>query len=276
MNPRRSILVLAVLLAGAAVIGWAAMRHAYRADAQAPREAASSGEKVSLRFFRNPEAVPSFTVRDLDGRVVSAADWRGKVTLINFWATWCGPCRREIPDLVALQQKYHYQLQIIGVSEDEDPLLVKQFRAEQKINYPVVMMTPELERMFPGVNALPTTFVLDREGRIVQKHVGLLDRSVTELETRALAGLSVNASIEQVDRVQAAHLENAAQATTIPGVDLAVLKPEQRAAALKKLNTDACTCGCDLTVAKCRIDDPTCGVSLPLAQQIVKAIVEGR
>jgi thiol-disulfide isomerase/thioredoxin len=273
MNQRLSAIALVVLLAG--VVGWAAMRSAHRTDAQAPPEPATS-ETVALRFFRNPEAVPSFTARDLDGRLVSPADWRGKVTLINFWATWCGPCRLEIPDLIALQQKYHYQLQIIGVSEDEDPILVKQFRAEHKINYPVVMMTPELERMFPGINALPTTFVLDREGRVVQKHVGLLERSRTELETRALAGLSANVAIDQVDRVQAAHLENNAQATTIPGVDLTVLTPAQRTAALQKLNTDACTCGCDLTLAKCRIDDPSCGVSLPLAQQIVKQIAAKR
>jgi thiol-disulfide isomerase/thioredoxin len=274
MTRSRAVIVVAMVIVGVA-LGWAVMRYAYRADAHAPPQRATT-DKVTLRFFRNPEAVPSFTAHDVDGRVVSPADWRGKVTLINFWATWCGPCRLEIPDLVALQANYHYQLQIIGISEDDDPVLVKQFRAEHKINYPIVMQTPELERMFPGINALPTTFVLDREGRVVQKHVGLLDRSVTELETRALAGLSVNASIEQVDRVQAAHLDNAAQATIIPGVDLTQLPADRRVAALQKLNTDACTCGCDLTLAKCRIDDPTCGVSLPLARQIVKAIVESR
>ena len=274
MSRTRVVIVAAIVVAGAA-LGWAGMRYASRANAQTPPEPHTS-EKVTLRFFRNPEVVPAFRANDLDGRVVSPADWRGKVTLINFWATWCGPCRFEIPDLIALQEKYHYQLQIIGISEDEDLQVVKQFRAEHKINYPIVMTTPEFERMFPGIGALPTTFVLDREGRIVQKHVGLLERSRTELETRALAGLSANVSIEQVDRVQAAHLENDAQATTIPGVDLAGLTPERRRAALQKLNTDGCTCGCDLTVAKCRIDDPTCGISLPLAQQIVKAIVEKR
>src|SRR2546428_571544 len=133
-----------------------------------------------------------------------------------------------------------------------------------------------IPRPFPCSPRATTTFVLDREGRLAQKHVGLLDRSVTELETRALAGLSVNASIEQVDRVQAAHLDNAAQATTIPGVDLTKLPADRRVAALQKLNTDACTGGCDLTLAKWRIDAPTCGISLPLAQQIVKSIVESR
>jgi thiol-disulfide isomerase/thioredoxin len=272
MTRRRAIILIAIAIVGTA-LGWAVMRSAHRANAQTPPEPPTT-EKVTLRFFRNPEPVPAFTARDLDGRVVSSADWRGKVTLINFWATWCGPCRLEIPDLIAMQQKYRDQLQIIGISEDEDAGVVKRFRAAYKINYSVVMQTPEIERLFSGIGALPTTFVLDREGRIVQKHVGLLERLRTELETRALAGLSANVSIEQVDRVQPAHLENSAQATSIPGVDLTKLPADRRAAALQKLNTDACTCGCDLTVAKCRIDDPSCGVSLPLAQQIVKRIAE--
>ena len=84
----------------------------------------------------------------------------------------------------------------------------------------------------------------------------------------------MNARVEEVERVQAAKLENNAQATTIPGVDLAKLPPDRRAQALQRLNSEACSCGCDLTVAKCRIDDPTCGVSLPRARQIIQSIVE--
>ena len=142
------------------------------------------------------------------------------------------------------------------MSQDEGSIeVVKRFAAEQHMNYPIVMMTPELEKAFPGIAALPTSFLLDREGRIVQRHVGMLNAMVTEQETRALAGLPVNASIEEVDRAQPAKLENA-QATQIPGVDLTKLSPERRTAALQKLNTEACTCGCDNTVAKCRIDDP--------------------
>jgi hypothetical protein len=137
-----------------------------------------------------------------------------------------------------------------------------------------VMMTPELDRRFPGIHALPTSFVLDREVRVVQKHVGMLNAMLAEQETRSLAGLPVNASIEQVDRAQPARLENAAQATEIPGVDLTRLSPARRTAALQKLNTDPCTCGCENTLAKCRIDDPKCGTSLPLAQRVVQDIAE--
>jgi thiol-disulfide isomerase/thioredoxin len=203
---------------------------------------------------------------------MSPTDLRGKVVLVNFWATWCPPCRAEIPDLVALQARYSDRLQVIGVSQDEGSIeVVRRFAAAQHMNYPIVMMTPEIEKAFPGIAALPTSFIVDRAGRIVQRHVGMLNAMMTEQETRSLAGLPVNATIEEVDRAQPAKLENA-QATQIPGVDLTKLSPERRTAALQKLNTEACTCGCDNTVAKCRIDDPKCTTSLPLAQRIVAEI----
>jgi thiol-disulfide isomerase/thioredoxin len=274
MNKKALLVVLAVLV-GAAAVWLASAQYAQRTASQIPE--APSGEKVTLRFYKNPVAVSSFAMHDLDGRTISSADLQGKVTIINFWATWCPPCRAEIPDLVALQAKYGDRLQIVGVSQDEGPIdSVKRFAAAQQMNYPVVMTSPEIEKAFPGVTALPTSFILDRQGRIVQRHVGLLNPLMTEQETRALAGLPVNASIEEVDRAQPAKLENAAQATEIPGVDLKSLPPDRRAAALQKLNTDPCTCGCDNTVAKCRIDDPKCSTSLPLAQKIVQEIAEQR
>jgi thiol-disulfide isomerase/thioredoxin len=240
---------------------------------RAESDAGANGERVTLRFFRNPASAPVLAMRDLDGREVSLASLRGKVVLVNFWATWCGPCRAEIPDLVALQEKYRDQLQVIGISQDEVPVdLVRRFAADHRMNYPVVMSTPEIEKLFPGVNALPTSFIVDRESRIVQKHVGMLTASLTEQETRSLAGLPVNASIEEVDQAQGLKLENGAQAMTIPGVDLSAFDVAKRTEALQKLNSQPCTCGCDLTVARCRVDDPSCGVSLPLARQIVQQI----
>jgi thiol-disulfide isomerase/thioredoxin len=275
MNARRWWVVLAVAAAGVVVV-WLAVNRLSTREAQLAEEVSvPDGERLTLRFFRNPAAVPALAMRDLDGRPLSSADWRGKVVIVNFWATWCPPCRAEIPDLVALQNKYRDRLLIIGVSQDEGSVeVVKQFVAAHQMNYPVVMMTPEIDQAFPGIRALPTSFILDRESRVVQRHVGLLNQVVTEQETRALAGLPVNASIEEIDRGQPARLENAAQATEIPGVDLTRLTPEQRMAALQKLNTDPCTCGCENTLAKCRIDDPKCATSLPLAQRVVQDIVE--
>ncbi len=260
-------------MAAGVAAAWTAARHLQPTE---PKFDAASGERATVRLFRNPVEVPAFTARDLDGRTLASRDWRGKVVVVNFWATWCPPCRAEIPTLIAMQEKYRDHLMILGISEDDvAPDQVKRFTVENRMNFPTVMLTPELERLFPGVGALPTSFVLDREGRLVQKHVGMVAFDTLELETRALAGLPVNASIEQVDRVQPAKLGNAA-ATTIPGVDLAKLSGERRADALQRLNSEPCTCGCDLTVAKCRIDDPNCGISLPIAKQIVQSIVASR
>jgi len=277
MDTRRALL-LAIALGGVTLV-WTATRYG-RAVESTRAEASPTGESeeaVTLRFYRNPAAAPQFVARDLDGHELSTAALRGKVVIINFWATWCGPCRAEIPDLVALQEKYRDRLQVIGISQDESPPeVVRRFAEKFHINYPVVMMTPELEKLFPGVGALPTSFIVNRESRIVQKHVGMLRAATTELETRSLSGLPVNASIEEVDQSQGLKLalDNGAQAMTIPGVDLASLPVAKRIEALQKLNGQPCTCGCDLTVAKCRVDDPTCGVSLPLARQIVKAVAD--
>jgi thiol-disulfide isomerase/thioredoxin len=271
MHTGRALTVL-IAVAGAALL-WTGVRYAKPGASPA---GSSPTETVTLRFFKNPAAV-TFTAADLDGRRISSDTFRGKVLLVNFWATWCPPCRAEIPDLVALQEKYRDNLQVIGISQDEaPPEQVKRFALEHRINYPVVMATKEVEAAFPGIRALPTSFIIDRDGRVVQKHVGMLNAEMTDLETRALAGLAVNASIERVDQSQGLSLANGAQAIDIPGVDLASLSPAKRTEALTKLNSQSCTCGCDLTVARCRVDDPTCGVSLPVAREIVQRVAAGR
>ena len=237
----------------------------------APVDVASDPAVVQL--LKDPAPLGDFAVTDLGGRTISSSDLRGKVVLVNFWATWCPPCRAEIPDLIKLQDKYRDKLIVLGISEDEiPPGEVKAFVTEQKMNYRVAMTTPALGKIFRGVSALPTTFVIDREGKLVQRHVGMLNAQQTELEAQVLAGLNQNARIERVDDPGRALLEHAAQATSIPGVDLAKLTPAKRTEAIKALNGDDCTCGCGLTLAACRINDPTCSVSLPLAQKMVEKI----
>ena len=240
-----------VIAAGLVISG---VRYTHWIDRLRPGRPA---EKVSVQFLINPSMVKPVTMRTLDGRSISSADWHGKVTLVNFWATWCAPCRAEIPDLIALQDKYRDKLQIIGISEDEEgPELVKKFAEKYRINYPVVMATPELLKAFSGVYALPTSFIIDRDVRIVQKHVGALHADTTEQETRVLAGLTTNASIEYVEDNDKVLIRNAAQATSIPGIELEKLSAANRKAVLTKLNADNCTCGCGLTLAACRINDP--------------------
>ena len=229
---------------------------------------------MTLQFVRDPVQIEELVMEDLDGETFSMADLRGKVTLVNYWATWCGPCRHEIPQLVQLQDRYGDQLQVIGISTDEgDPANVVAFAHEFQMNYPVVMATPEINRQFPGVFALPTSFVVDTEGRIVQTHVGLINPAVLEQETRYLAGLPTDVSVELIESTKQTRLADAAHATEIPGLDLSQLTPEQKETALQRLNEDGCSCGCQLTLAQCRINDSACGVSLPLAEQVVEEIL---
>jgi len=230
-------------------------------------------DEMTLQFVRDPVQVDDVMMQDLDGETFSMADLRGKVTLVNYWATWCGPCRQEIPQLVALQDRYGDQLQVIGISTDEgDPANVRAFAEEFQMNYPVVMATTDINRQFPGVFALPTSFVVDTEGRIVQTHVGLINPAVLEQETRYLADLPTTVTVELIESTQQTRLVDAAHATEIPGLDLSHLTVQQKEAALQRLNEDGCTCGCQLTLAQCRINDASCGVSLPLAKQVVEEI----
>jgi thiol-disulfide isomerase/thioredoxin len=243
------------------------------AAAHEPSSSSSSGDKIALQFYRDPSPVGEVTMTDVDGRKISSADWKGKVVIVNFWATWCPPCRAEIPDLVALQTKYRDQLVIIGISDDEDPpAAVKKWAAEHKMNYPIVMATPELRKTFTGVSALPTSFIVSRDSKIMMRHVGMLTAERTEAETRHLAGLPVNASIEEIEKDKPAKLADALQVTSIPGIDLSKMSKDQRIAAITKLNDEPCTCGCNQTVARCRVDDPTCPVSLPRAKELIAAL----
>jgi thiol-disulfide isomerase/thioredoxin len=242
-----------------------------KAAADPPAPVVDPANRPTLHIFRNPAPAPALSGQSLDGRAVSIAALRGKVTLINFWATWCGPCRAEIPTLIALQDKYRETLQIVGVSEDEvPPDQVRQFATTHGMNYPVVMETPEMDNAFPGVSALPTSFLVDRDGRIATKHVGQLDPLTIELETRALAGLAVDADIDRSSDTDQDKVAHAAQTNKIPGVDLSTVPPDKRAEVLQELNTTLCSCGCRNTVAMCRVNDPTCDVSLPMAKKIVE------
>jgi thiol-disulfide isomerase/thioredoxin len=236
------------------------------------RWTASSDEWPTIQFVKHPVAVPEMSFQDLDGKTITTRDWKGKVTIVNFWATWCPPCREEIPAFITLQERYRDSVQFVGVSID-DPADVDDVRAfvrEQKINYPIVMLTPELTTNFGQVFAVPTSFIVDRDVRTVQKHIGLINPGIYELEARVLAGIPTDVHVETVEDTGKVLLANAALATEIPGVDLSVLTPDQKKVALKRLNEEHCTCGCALTLAQCRINDPSCETSPSLARQIVE------
>ena len=227
-----------------------------------------------IRFVRDPDLAPAFQIKDLDGKDLSMAAFKGKVILLNFWATWCGPCRAEIPSLIKLQKFYKDRLQIIGLDVDDDnETVVRQVVESEGINFPVALSTPQTRYDYGGIGGLPTLFVINTEGRVVQKHVGLYNPALYEAEVRALLNMPIPATVETFEDVGEIFLKHADRATTLPGVDLTALLPEQRAVAFHKFNAEECTCGCKFTLAQCRIYDHNCGLSQARAAQIVKEIL---
>jgi len=126
-------------------------------------------------------AAPEFTVTDIDGKKLALSDYKGKVVLLDFWATWCTPCRAEIPHFVEMQQKYGPQgFQVVGISMDDDAKPVKEFYRQFNMNYPVAVGDDKLAQSFGGVLGLPVNFIIDREGRIHAKYLGATDVSVID------------------------------------------------------------------------------------------------
>ena len=233
----------------------------------------SDAQLPVIRFVHDPDPAPDFQTKDLDGKDLSLGANKGKVILLNFWATWCGPCRAEIPGLVELQNRYKDQLQIIGMVVDEDDENnLRDVVTTERINYPVALTTPEVRLAYGGITALPTVFVINPEGRVVQKHVGLFNPALYDAEIRALLGLPVAVRIETFNDTGEIFLKHADRATMLPGVNTEGLTPEQRAAALHKFNAETCTCGCQFTLAQCRIYDPACKISMDRTAAIVKEV----
>ena len=158
-----------IVLAAAALLAWISLRHP-----SAPRQAELRG-------------APDFSLTSLSGQPLSLSTYRGKVVVLDFWATWCEPCKTEIPHFIDMQNRYAGQgLRVIGISMDDEEKPVRDFQQQFKMNYPVAIGNAKLAESYGGILGLPITFVIDRQGRIYKRHIGQTEPSVFEGEVRKL------------------------------------------------------------------------------------------
>ena len=182
---------LAVTAGSAALAGGLVMAFPHtRALAYRCVDACVTGSTEVTRLLWNRgkavdrQLAPDFTLSDAAGQPVRLSDFRGQVVLLNFWATWCKPCTVEIPWFAEFQSKYDERgLVVLGVSLDEDGWKsVRPFLARQHVNYRVMIGGDGITRMFGGIDSLPATLLIDRQGRIASTHVGLAAKNDYEAE----------------------------------------------------------------------------------------------
>jgi len=148
---------------------------------------AASAASLGAQQKAPVKRAPDFSLKDANGKLIRLADYKGKVVLLNFWATSCGPCKLEIPWFVEFQKTYKDKgFAVIGVALDEEWDVVKPYIAARQVNYPVVVGTEAVDKAYGGIEALPTTFVIDRQGRIASTHVGLIPKKDYESEIQQL------------------------------------------------------------------------------------------
>jgi peroxiredoxin len=141
-----------------------------------------SVDAASVKPGKDRKPAPDFTLKDADGKIVHLADYKGKVVLLDFWATWCGPCKIEIPWFMEMQRKNKDKgFEVVGVAmDDEGWEVVKPFITKMSVNYRMLIGNDTTAQAYGGVDALPTTFLIDRTGKIAAVHVGLSSKKEFE------------------------------------------------------------------------------------------------
>jgi len=141
-------------------------------------------DRPALKPEGERQSSPDFALKDVSGAIVKLSDFRGKVVLLNFWASWCAPCREEIPWFTGFEQEYKDRgFTVLGVAFDERGwTTVTPYAQRAKINYPVLLGGEDLMTLYGGVDALPVTFLIDRNGRIARMHVGAAGKSTYRQE----------------------------------------------------------------------------------------------
>lgn len=148
--------------------------------------AAAGAQARSPQALVNKQA-PALVRRDLNGQPLSLARLRGKVVLLNFWASWCGPCLTEMPEFMAWQRQFAGQgLQVVGISMDDHAAAARKLANKLKVDYPIAMGDPELGRRFGGVLGLPLSFVIDRKGKVRAVYQGIYNLKTMQAQIKAL------------------------------------------------------------------------------------------
>lgn len=227
---------------------------------------------------------PNFSLTDLSGQKLELANYKGKVVLLDFWATWCGPCRVEIPGFVELQSKYRDKgFVVIGISMDDGPEPVRDFYRAYKMNYPVALGDDRLGGLYGGILGLPTSFVIGRDGRIYAKHVGATEVGLFEDEIKELLEGQETAEVSEFKPAGSAAAEEKIELgdpaevnSEIPGLNLSKLTDEQKEEFKKVLEGQNCTCPCKMNLLRCRQNDRSCGVSLQLAREELEKFLKSK
>ena len=210
---KRNTIVLGVTLLILAIFAWAGWANwEYRKQA-AQKRADAAKLNAALATAANPEAMytqspllgkqaPAFTLEDLGGKKISPADYKGKALLINFWATWCGPCKLETPWLVELEKEYGPKgFEILGVDAENDEVTpadkpawakdkaaVAQFVQQEHMPYPVLLYGDSISHQYGDFDAMPTSFFVDRTGKVVAMQMGITSKDDMALKIRQALG----------------------------------------------------------------------------------------
>ncbi len=141
---------------------------------------ANNSLTVSHAVNKGGDNAYDFSLQSVSGKTVKLTDYKGKVVILDFWATWCGPCRRGIPDLIDIQKKYKNKVAVLGISLDQDNTKADlvPFIKNIGINYPVLYANMDVVMNYGNIQAIPTTFIIDQSGKIVYKNIGLTSKSV--------------------------------------------------------------------------------------------------
>lgn len=184
-SPASKLLTLGILIAAVALVAvWISK------DSTKSSALAGEGSKGAPRVtaVKVGDMAPELILKDLQGNTVKLSDMKGKVVLVDFWATWCQPCVIMIPWFIEFQNRYNSQgFAVLGVAMDDEGIsVVKPYAEKAAMNYTVVLGNEETAEAWGGIFGLPTSFVIDRQGRIQAKHIGLIDRDVFEKDIRGL------------------------------------------------------------------------------------------